>query len=34
MVKKETKKILNYILWVLGLIAVAILVYGIIQNIS
>jgi len=30
--KKETKKILNWILWILGLIAVAILIYDIVQN--
>jgi len=34
MVKNKTKNILNWVLWILGLIAVAILVYGIIQNIT
>jgi len=34
MVKKKTKKILDWILWILGFIAVIILIYGIIKNIS
>jgi len=30
--KKETKKWLDAILWILGLIAMAMLIYGIISN--
>lgn len=29
--KKETRNILNWILWILGLIAIGVLVYGIIK---
>jgi len=31
MVKKKTKKILDVILWILGLIAIGILLYGIVK---